>query len=454
MAKLWQKNYELDSLIEDFTVGKDYLLDMSLVKSDCVSSIAHATMLNSIGILSEDELEKLINSLRKIIDDVDKGAFVINKSDEDCHTAIESRLTLENGEAGKKIHTGRSRNDQVTTCTRVYSKAFVLKLLDKLTNLVDTILDFAEKNMSVPMPGRTHLQIAMPSSVGLWSSSFAEEIIDHIKLLKSLYEIIDSCPLGSAASYGVPLNLDREMTAKLLGFSKVQNNVLYVNNSRGKYEAMLINVAEDISLTFSKIATDLILFSLPEFSYFSLPDKLCSGSSIMPQKKNPDGLELMRAKSAVISGYATTMKSILRSLPTGYNRDYQDTKEPFIRSSNLIVQCVDIIDLTFRELQVNEESLRKGFASEIFATDEALKLVANGMSFRDAYKQVGLNLDKLSEYSIDEVLESRKSLGTTGNLNLEYGKKELNTLEKDVEAKREKFYQAISSLAGKEIQLF
>ncbi|MBR3672279.1 MAG: argininosuccinate lyase, partial [Spirochaetia bacterium] len=277
MAKLWFKNYDLNELLEKFTVGNDYILDKNLVVSDCLCSIAHIQMLSEIGILTKAEFKALKAALLEIIKLDREGKFEIKLSDEDCHTAIEGYLTAKLGEAGKKVHTGRSRNDQVLTATRFYGKTRLLQIMDKALDLVDSLVAFAEKNKNVPMPGRTHMQIAMPSSVGLWGAAFAEELLDDIAFLKAAYDLNNRSPLGSAASYGVPLPLDRELTASLLGFAGIQNNVLYANNSRGKIESMIADALEQMTITFSKMAQDLIIFSMPEFGYFSLPASLCSG---------------------------------------------------------------------------------------------------------------------------------------------------------------------------------
>jgi argininosuccinate lyase len=422
MAKLWFKNYELNELLEKFTVGNDYILDQNLVVSDCLCSIAHIQMLAKIGVLTEDEFKALKKALLDIIKLSEKGKFQIKLSDEDCHTAIEGYLTAKLGDVGKKVHTGRSRNDQVLTATRFYAKTRLLQIIDRALDLEDSLIKFAEKNKNVPMPGRTHMQIAMPSSVGLWGAAFAEELLDDIAFLNAAYELNNRCPLGSAASYGVPLPLDRELTASLLGFADIQNNVLYANNSRGKIESMIADALEQLTLTYSKMAQDLIIFSMPEFGYFSLPAQLCSGSSIMPQKKNPDGLELLRGKAASMAGYCAGMKNVIRALPTGYNRDFQETKELFIKVLDTADISTQVAKLTIDELKVNKAKLLEGFTPEIFATDEALRLVASGRSFRDAYKEVGLNLKKLKNEDPVAALKKRTSLGTPGNLNLKYAK--------------------------------
>ena len=453
MAKLWQKDYELNELVERFTVGRDYYLDNALIIPDCVSSLAHAKMLNSIGLLSDEELEKLAHALKSIISDFKEGNFTIKQSDEDCHTAIENYLTVNAGAAGKKIHTGRSRNDQVQTALRMYSRASILSLLEKGIALASCIVGFAEENKDVPMPGRTHMQIAMPSTVGLWAGAWAEEVVDSLKNLQSVYSLIDQCPLGAAASYGTPLPLNREMTAELLGFAKVQNNVLYVNNSRGRLDSLVLNAVEHMVLILSSAAQDLILFSLPEFGYFSLPDELCTGSSIMPQKKNPDGLELMRAKSATISSYAMQIKQIVRALPSGYNRDFQETKEPYMNGLELAAQCIEIMELTFSRLRVNRDRLEAAFTPEIYATDAAIEMVAGGASFRDAYKEIGLNLEGLSGRNPSEVNETRTSTGTAGNLGLDAAIADIDSVLKNTEAAKAVLLNAVTALAGDDVEL-
>lgn len=454
MGKLWQKDYSLNKLMEEFTVGKDFELDQNLVISDCLASYAHGKMLASIGILKEDELKSIKEGLKKIIDLSLTGSFPITLSDEDCHTAIENYLVSHAGDAGKKIHTGRSRNDQVLTCLRVYSRDFLFTFIKEVVSLSEILTVFADKHAMTPMPGRTHMQIAMPSSVGLWAGAFAEEIGDSLSMTMAVLGIIDQSPLGSAASYGVPIALDREMTASLLGFSKVQNNVLYVNNSRGKFESLIIDSLDQVLLTISKMAQDLILFSLPEFGYFSLPSELCSGSSIMPQKKNPDGLELLRAKSASLSAYGIQIKNIIRSLPTGYNRDFQEVKEPFLKGIKLALQCVRIIQLTISELVVNKENLENAFTPEIFATDEALKLVLTGKSFRDAYRDVGVNLASVESMSPEDGIKTRISTGTAGNLGLDKLKKFLAALKKDILEREKRVQVSLKILLDLDVKPF
>ncbi len=454
MSKLWEKTYTLDALIEAFTVGDDYLLDARLVNADCAASMAHAAMLAKIGILKPAELEDLKRGLAGIVALNEKGRFIIQRSDEDAHTAIENHLTAALGDAGKRIHTGRSRNDQVNVAIRLWAKGFLFEFQKACLALAERLLDFAMAHAKTPMPGRTHMQIAMPSSVGLWAGAYAEELLDDVRLARGAYALIDCCPLGSAASYGVPLPLDRELVASLLGFARVQNNVLYSANSRGKFEAFVLEAVEHTALTLGKMAQDLILYSMPEFGYFTLPPELCSGSSIMPQKRNPDALELARAKGASISADLAAIKGIVRAMPSGYNRDFQETKGPFFRGCETGLAIVRVMDLTISKLIVNPDKLRAGFTPEIFATDEALELVGKGMPFREAYKQVGQHLDKLGKRDPGEALDRKTSTGATGNLRLDISRKAVHSLEAEVLMEETFTRERIASLAGRDVELF
>lgn len=419
MARLWQKNYSLDSLMQSFTVRNDYILDRDLVLSDVVSSYAHAKGLEKIGILTESETALLRKGLEEIASLQKEGHFEIKAEDEDCHTAIEGYLTSCCGEVGKKIHTGRSRNDQVETALRVYMREGVLKIGEEACIFALELLSSARKYEMVPMPGRTHTQLAMPSSLGLWFSSFAAEIMDEASLLLDVCRLIDQCPLGSAASYGVPLPLDREYTSSLLGFERVQKNVLYAANSRGKFEALVLDACEYLTGTACKMAQDLILFTLPELGYFSLPKELTTGSSIMPQKKNPDGLELVRSRSCMVSSASSLVKNIIRPLVSGYNRDFQDTKEPLMTGLKTSFEIIAIMARMVDGLEVHEDRLREGMRNEIFATDKVFDKVMAGGNFRDSYRNVGLNLEDVEKIDVDAALRKRTSLGAPGNLRLE-----------------------------------
>jgi len=449
MAKLWDKGYEIDRVIEAFTVGDDYLLDRELAEADCAASIAHARMLAKIGLLTGDEAEKLAEELRVIAADSRSGAFSIAPADEDCHTAIENRLVARLGDLGKKIHTARSRNDQVIAAIRVYAKGALLGLFDAALALTDTLRAFAEKHQGVPMVGRTHTQIAMPSSVGLWAGAWLESLLDDLRLLQTAYELNDQCPLGSAASYGVPLPIDREYTSELLGFAKLQNNVLYANNSRGKIESIVLGACAQVAIDLSRLAQDLINFSLPEFGYFRIPKELCTGSSIMPQKRNPCGLELVRARTSTILACHSQILNILKGLPSGYNRDFQETKRPFIMGLPLTIDCVQVMDLTFQKLEVCEGRLLAAFTPEVFATDEALRLVVEEkMPFREAYRQVAESLDKLEVTDPREAIAKRTHAGGPANLRLELADEAISTFKKFTESRREGFQSALDALLG------
>jgi len=454
VAKLWDKNYDLDALIERFTVGSDYILDLKLLPADCVASAAHATMLASAGIISAKDKELLLAELAALLKDFDAGEFVILPEHEDGHTAIEERLIARLGDVGKKIHTGRSRNDQVLTAQRLYSRGLLCAVAEAVCSLVEVLLEYGRTHALTPMPGRTHMQPAMPSSVGLWAMAFAEQLLDTCELLDTAYRLNDQSPLGAAASYGVPLPLDRELTARLLGFSKVQTNVLYANNSRGVMESIVLDSFEQLGLCLGKLASDCITFSLPEFGYFSLPDRLCSGSSIMPQKKNPDGLELVRAKTAALSGQAQGVKNVIRALPSGYNRDFQETKAPLIHGGRTILDCLSVTQLTMEELEINKDALVAGFGPDIYATDKAIELVQGGMSFRDAYRKVAAEIDQMEDRSPAESLLSRRHLGTPNNLDVDGSAVRLSAYRSTIAARVAVLHSLGPNLLGYEVAIF
>lgn len=425
MGKLWEKNYSLLSDIEEFTVGDDYILDNELVKADVFSNIAHIKMLNSIGILNDDETVKLKKSFGEILKLHKEGKFKINRNEEDVHTAIENYLTKKNGATGEKIHVGRSRNDQIISDLRLYSKDKLLFVGESILVLSETLLRFANKHKDVPMVGYTHSRKAMPSSVGLWAGAFLESLIDDLTVLKTSYILNDRSALGSAASYGVNLKIDRELLRKLLGFEKVQNNLLYVNNSRGKIESVILFALVQVMLDLAKLSEDLILFTREEFEYFTLPDEVLPGSSIMPQKKNPDVLELIRAKYAQVESYLFMVLNILKGLPSGYNRDLQLTKGALIKGFEITYSSLKVMNIVVDKLKVNENNLVKSFSKEVFAADEATKLAKAGIPFREAYKKVAKDLNKLGKVDPYKNIKGKNYKGATGNLSLEENKKEI-----------------------------
>jgi argininosuccinate lyase len=446
MVKLWDKGYELEDGIEQFTVGGDYLLDYDLVEADVVGNIAHAQMLTKIGILKQDEFKKIKNELLNILKLHKEGKFKIEMKDEDVHTAVENYLTSKLGDTGKKIHTARSRNDQVVVDIRLWTKEKLLDLEEAVLMLAEALLELVEKNKDVPMPGRTHTQLAMPSSVGLWAGAFLESLLDDLEVVKSAYEINDQCPLGSAASYGVPLPIDRQMVSDLLGFKKVQNNVLYANNSRGKIEALVLAALGQVMVDLSKMSSDLIFFTIPELDYFDLPDTLCTGSSIMPNKKNPDLLELVRAKSEkVMADYYRTL-NVIKDLPSGYNRDLQETKEPLMESMAITEASLNVCTLVIAGLKVNKGKCIKACVPEIFATDKAIELAAKGMPWRDAYMKVSQELDKLKAEDPVKNIKNKTHLGAPGNLGLEKSAKIIKSEKTAIKSKKKVFKDTLAKL--------
>jgi argininosuccinate lyase len=378
----------MNSDVEKFTVGNDFLLDQKLVKYDCIASIAHAKMLEKMKIISGEECKKLVATLDEIIALDASGKFVIEREDEDCHTAIENYLVKKLGETGKKIHTARSRNDQVLTALRLYCKHELGEIAKSAKGFISSLESFKKEHGQVKMPGYTHMRKAMPSSVGMWAGSFIDSMKDNIALLEQSAILMDQSPLGTGAGYDLPIEVDREMTAALLGFKKVQENPIYVQNSRGKFEATMLHALTQVMLDLNKMASDIILFSMPEFGYFVIPDELCTGSSIMPQKKNPDVLELVRAKYHVVVACEFELKSIPANLISGYNRDMQLTKESLFKGIEITKEALEIMKMLVMKLKVDEANCRKSMTNELYAAEKAHELVKKGMAFRDAYKKV------------------------------------------------------------------
>jgi len=418
--KLWQKGVQLDALAERYEIGDDAVLDNRLVPADVWGSMAHARMLNHIGILSDDEVGALLKELARILDLHDAGHFALAAGDEDVHSKIENHLTETVGDAGKKIHTARSRNDQVLVDTRLYTKG---ELLKTMTNVIDTaaaFAAFAEREQWTPMPGYTHMQRAMLSSVGLWAAAFAESLLDDLEPLKTAYRMTDQNPLGSAASYGVNLPIDRQMTTDLLGFAKVQNNVLYTQNARGKFEALAVQALAQVMLDLSKFAQDMLLFVTSEYNFMRIAESLNTGSSIMPQKRNPDLMELVRGRTHTVLALQQQICGIIAGLPSGYNIDFQETKGPMIRAFDMVNDALAVCALTIGKTTVNQEGIRAACTPELFATDAAYHLVMEkGMPFRDAYHTVAKIAHDLPPMDPDVALRERTHLGASGNLGLD-----------------------------------
>lgn len=396
MSKLWTKNHQkkLDPLIEVYTVGNDYLLDLELIPYDVQASIAHATMLKKIGILTSKELITLTKGLKKILEQAKTNTFKITPEDEDGHTAIENFLTKNYGEVGKKIHTGRSRNDQILVTIRLFSKD-ALKDITALTKKLETLLrKLVTQHAKTKMPGYTHMQPAMPSTVSMWLQSYADSMADTLTLIHTTAHIIDQNPLGSVASYGEQtLGLDRDLTTKLLHFKKTQRNPMYCAMSRGKFELITLQTLSHVMLDLSKLASDLLRFTMKELNFFDLPLEFKTGSSVMPQKQNFDVLEILRANYGVFTGYETQIRTIIANLPSGYNRDLQLTKEPYLKGIKLVKDSLKIMRHTLQHLIVNTTNLAKACTPELSMADQAYALVKQGKPFRDAYREISDQLN-------------------------------------------------------------
>lgn len=429
MTKLWAKGYQLNQIVEEFMTGDDPILDLRIAHYDCLASIAQAKMLASINIITSAECEQLVAGLNEIIGLIAEGKFSIDFDQEDIHTAIENYLINKCGDAGKKIHTGRSRNDQVLVALRLYTKAQLQNIYQLVLELCEVLHEFASKYQNIPYVGRTHYQKAMPSSIGLWAGALLESLLDDLLLIENSYTIVNQCPLGSAASYGVSLPIDRQLTSDLLGFAKVQNNVLYANNSRGKFEGIVIAALNQIMLDLAKLATDVILFSAPEMGYLNLPVEFCPGSSLMPNKKNPDPFELMRGKSAIVTGYLVQALELTRALPSGYNRDFQESKRPLFFSFDIVSQSLQVASIILQQVTVNADKCLAGFSNEVFATDKALQMALNGVAFRDAYQQVATHLDDVTLSDPVANILAKTHIGATGNLGLDNILAQINLLK-------------------------
>ena len=443
---------QINNQVLAFTAGRDVELDVHLVNADCIGSAAHARMLSKVPskprILSDGDVKKVITELVRIMKIAGKGTFKITAQDQDVHLAVERTLTSKLGNLGKKIHTARSRNDQVAVDLRLYGKEQLLNVMNESVALAELLLKFATKNASLPMVGRTHLQPAMPSSVGLWASAYAEALLDDLKVVKAAYDFNNRCPLGSAAGYGVPLKIDRNLTSYLLGFKEPVHNVLYASNARGKCEVVILSSMSQIMLSLSRLAEDLILYSMPEFGYFSLPKEFCTGSSIMPQKKNPDVLELVRAKASRVLGCAFSAATIVKGLPGGYNRDLQEIKEPYLEGMSITRACLQVMTLLVGSITANKAALLAGFTPDVFATDRVLELVAEGMPFREAYNHVKVNLSELAQSSPAKAVAKRMHLGGVGNVGIGVLKRMLNAEKKFVTGEQGKYYKTVTELLG------
>jgi len=426
---LWAEAGEgaVDESTMEFMAGEDVILDRELFTYDIQATAAHVRGLARIGILAGAESDKLVRLLGELLDEFRAGRFVLDERFEDGHSAIEVFLTERAGAIGAKVHTGRSRNDQVAVATRLYLKDHLGRLASLNAKIAMACLSKAEQNAELPMPGYTHLQRAVPSSVGLWMAAFAEAFTDNLALAANAREAVDCSPLGTAAGYGVNLPLDREGVAKELGFSRLQINPMYAQNSRGKFELMALQAASHAMQDLRRLAWDLSLFTTREYGFVALPDQYTTGSSIMPNKANPDVVELLRGRAATVDAAIAEIKSVL-SLPSGYQRDLQLTKAPLLRGMTASLQSLSIVPGLVRGLGFNERAMRDAISTEMFATDLALEQAARGVPFRTAYLEAKRRLDALEAPDAAASLAQRSSPGACGNLQLDRIRQRLERL--------------------------
>ncbi len=412
--KLWEKSTQVNEKIEKFTVGKDREMDLYLAEFDVLGSLAHVEMLESVGLLEKEELEILTTELKVIYQLAKANEFVIEDGVEDVHSQVELMLTRKLGDIGKKIHSGRSRNDQVLVDLKLFTRSEIEKTVKAVSSLFDVLIGQSNRYKNVFMPGYTHLQIAMPSSFGLWFGAYAESLADDLQLLLSAWKITNRNPLGSAAGYGSSFPLNRRMTTELLGFDTMNYNVVYAQMGRGKMERIVSTALASVAATVAKLAFDACLFTSQNFNFIKLPDEFTTGSSIMPHKKNPDVFELTRAKCNKIQAIPQQITMITNNLPSGYFRDLQIIKEVFVPAFADLQDCLEMTAMMMDRIEVNNEILNDPKYDYLFSVEEVNRLVLEGMPFRDAYKKVGLAIEAgtfLPEKTIDHTHD-----GSIGNL--------------------------------------
>ena len=412
--KLWEKNVQVDQEVDTFTVGKDREMDLYLAKYDVLGSMAHITMLENIGLLEKEELTLLLSELKNIYEIAESGQFIIEEGIEDVHSQVELMLTRRLGDIGKKIHSGRSRNDQVLLDLKLFTRSQIKEVVDLVSELFNVLISQSNRYKDILLPGYTHLQIAMPSSFGLWFGAYAESLVDDLQLMQAAYKVCNRNPLGSAAGYGSSFPLKRQMTTDLLGFDSLAYNVVYAQMGRGKMERTVAFALAGIAATLSKLAFDACMFNSQNFGFIKLPDQFTTGSSIMPHKKNPDVFELTRAKCNKIQWLPQQITLICNNLPSGYFRDLQIIKEVFLPAFDELKDCLRMVTYMMKEVKVNEHILDDDKYALLFSVDEVNRLVLEGVPFRDAYKQVGLNIEAGLFEPIKEARHTHE--GSIGNL--------------------------------------
>mgnify|MGYP000698797500 CR=1 FL=1 len=415
--KLWDKGFTIDKQIEQFTVGNDREIDIHIAKYDVIASKAHAKMLQKIGIITVEELVELLSGLKTLEEQIENGTFVIDAQFEDVHSKIEFELTKQLGEVGKKIHTARSRNDQVLVALHLYFKDELIEIKSKTKTFFETLLQLAETHKEKLLPGYTHLQVAMPSSFGLWFSAYAELLIDDVYLLNAAIKTVNQNPLGSAAGYGSSFPIDRDITTKEMGFETLKYNVVAAQMSRGKSERTIAATLGSLANTMSRFAMDVCLYMSQNFGFITFPDELTTGSSIMPHKKNPDVFELIRGKCNKIQALQTEMILITNNLPSGYHRDFQLLKENIIAAFEELKTILDIFNYAIQQIIVKDIDLTDNKYKFLFTVDNMNTLVEGGMAYRDAYKTIGENVNS-GNYEPDTT-KKHTHIGSIHNLGLD-----------------------------------
>ena len=428
--KLWQKTSTSKQEVEQFTVGNDPLFDILLAPYDVLGSMAHATMLCSIGLVSQKENELLQKGLKEIFEEIRAGKFEIETGVEDVHSQVEVLLTRRYGEVGKKLHSGRSRNDQVLVDLKLFYREEIRDIVREIRALGDRLLALAEAHKGDLMPGYTHTQLAMPSSFGLWFASFAESLSEDLNLLQVAFELSNKNPLGSAAGYGSSFPLNRTLTTKLLGFGDLHHNVINAQNSRGKTERTLGFAVAGLAGTLNKLAADVCLFCNQHFAFISFPDELTTGSSIMPHKKNPDVFELIRAKTNQLQGLPNSINLMLTNLTTGYHRDLQLLKEAVFPSLTTLKSCLEMSTFMLESIEIRKNILNDSFYQHLFSVESVNELVLKGVPFRDAYKKIGAKIES-NDFSPNQEKVEHTHEGSIGNLCLEEIQFKLTQAEAD-----------------------
>jgi argininosuccinate lyase len=445
--QLWAKGENLDQQVHAFTVGDDYLTDLNFLTHDCFGSAAHAVMLSEVGLLSTEDKDSILKTLSEIFKSSEKGDFKISPEQEDSHTAIEAYLTDKLGEAGKRIHVGRSRNDQVLTNARLFVRSETLAIVSAICKLAETISKRSKELFDVPMPGYTHLQRAMPSSVGMWLQAFLENSLDLLRNGIANLSLLDRSPLGAGAGFGVSLPLNRERSAELLGFSTVQRSPIDAQNSRGREELRLLRLISDLGVMIEKFSWDLQLGVMEESNFFKLPLEFTTGSSIMPQKRNPDVLELLRARAGSFRGAEDELRWITGKLPSNYHRDFQLTKPPLVRATVSAKESIAVLNSVVKGFTVNEEILEKSMSAELYATYDAFRLVKDGKPFRDAYRETADKTQK-GQLDVKSLKEDWKMIRDGQLKYLEQANVELAELSKGIKAESARVEAAVKALLG------